>query len=228
MAGIGLGTVEFVGSLEVGLQLGPSFLSCSFETPSAAGFRVDAGLFEDGEGCSGHVGDCDLIMGHGEATEGFLAGPKASERNAGVPGLFEFVGIVNEFIISDCGMFSEHVLQKDTGADIGIQHDGIFKTGVVGLVDMGQEEGTEFFSGLVEVSELSLGRSVDMASFLDVGGSGIGRCCRSGAGVNWVKPRGSARHGSKLGSRHESTNETSGASTTMGRVSGGSSIELGL
>jgi len=228
VAGIGLSTVKSVGSLEVVLELGPSFLSRRLEAPSAAGFRVDAGLFKDGEGGAGHVGDGDLIIGCGETTEGFLAGPKASKRNAGVPWFLEFGGIFNEFIISDGGMFSNHVLQEDTGADIGIPHDGMFKTGVVGLVDMVQEEGTKIIAGRVKLGVFSQSCSVDMASFSNVSRGGIGWDCGKRAWINRIKPRGSSRHGSKLGSRHESTNETSGASTTMGRVSGGSSIELGL
>jgi hypothetical protein len=68
--------------------------------------------------------------------------------------------------------------------------------------------------------------SVGMASLGEEGSSGIGRHNRMRARVNGRHPRDGADDGGKLGSGHESTNEASCASTTMGRVLGRRSIEL--
>ena len=123
-------------------------------------------------------------------------------------------------------MLSDHVLHNHTGADIGIEHDGMRQTGVVGRADMLQDEGAKILSSFVESRPFGLGSGVGMASFSNVGSSGIGGCDRSGTRINRGHPGDSAWDASKLGSWHESTNKTSGATTTVGRVSGSSSIEL--
>ena len=114
-----LSAIQLVGGFEIGLEVGPCLLGWEPEAPEAAGFRVDAHGFQDDESHASHVGDGDLIMVNAEATEAFLTGPKASDRQGCVPQFLEQLQVVVEFISGDGGMLSEQMVDDGTRADLG-------------------------------------------------------------------------------------------------------------